>query len=1079
MFYSECRKYSFILDSGATHHIVFNKKLLDNFVVTQQRSFIYCANGAKLRIQGTGNIGRHMRGVLYVPGASVNIISVAQLTKGGHQVTFTETDVLYDGASIGTLDAKLYRTTPSVFNVQDQSHDAVESDEIHIPEYELVKNDLTSSDRHLDLLHRRFGHTNVAEIQKLISVNAVDGLGLKAHQVKEQFHCDSCHIAKAVRKSRDPSLKFRSPDRSAIKADNLFNLVHADLIGPLSTESIRGNYYGISFTEVQTRYRWFYAIRLKNDAINAFKAFLAEISSYGMGFSVKMLKTDNGGEFTSDEFAQLLTEEKIAFRTTTPHTPASNAFSERFNRVLGERTRAMLKGGCLPAFLWDECMQATTYIYNRCIAPNSDKMTPFEQLFGVKPNCGHLRAYGCVAYAYNFDVNRKKLDDRGIKCILIGYDQRSSGYKLCVPEKKKIIKSGHVAFNEFKTYYVIKDKDPALSAADTNLDASAEDIVETDSLHVPVPDVVVEAGVQHSSIPIESPSVLPSTTNQKKRPKRKTKPIIRFINLVSDVDPDQEPPHIELEPDDIDMLLQDFDSSPQTPKSFEDIQNWEDKEQWYHSVKDENKSLADRNVFRQIDPTSLPHGTNIVKCRYILKRKSNGRYKARLVAKGFSQKYGVDYNKTFAPVVSKVILLSLAAYHDWEIHQLDVKTAFLYGELKEHIYVEAPVGLGYPPGTILKLNKSLYGLKQAPREWNAAIHKWLTSQGWTRLATDRGVYIHKIGSITHYLALYVDDMLIFGPDINLIQKFKTEINKKFQIDDMGDVSTILGMEVIRDRQNHSLKLSQKKYLEATAKKFRVPANKEGKGIVPVSRATLHSTFDSDSSSVQPLPPNIPYRSLLGSILYANTCTRPDISFGTSLFGSYNTDTKLAHWRGLQHLLKYVDETKDLAIEYGGLHVEQPNQITVYADADFACKYSPKRKSRSGYILYLNNGPILWHSSFQTKVAQSTSESELYSMFDAVQEAKWVKNFLFELGFQQDTITCYEDNTGCIDWIERPRSSTRMKALELKYYGIRDDNVDEGGDFRFIHIPTADQRADMLTKQMDPSPFHHHLPNILK
>jgi hypothetical protein len=154
-------------------------------------------------------------------------------------------------------------------------------------------------------------------------------------------------------------------------------------------------------------------------------------------------------------------------------------------------------------------------------------------------------------------------------------------------------------------------------------------------------------------------------------------------------------------------------------------------------------------------------------------------------------------------------------------------------------------------------------------------------------------------------------------------------------------------------------------------------------------------------------------------------------------------------------LKYVDETKDLAIEYGGLHVEQPNQITVYADADFACKYSPKRKSRSGYILYLNNGPILWHSSFQTKVAQSTSESELYSMFDAVQEAKWVKNFLFELGFQQDTITCYEDNTGCIDWIERPRSSTRMKALELKYYGIRDDNVDEVFAISLVESPAIE------------------------
>ena len=165
------------------------------------------------------------------------------------------------------------------------------------------------------------------------------------------------------------------------------------------------------------------------------------------------------------------------------------------------------------------------------------------------------------------------------------------------------------------------------------------------------------------------------------------------------------------------MLFYDFDSSSNAPKSFADIKFWDDRDIWYEGVLEENKSLEEHQVFVEVDLSMLPPDTNIVKCRYILKRKANGRYKARLVAKGFSQKLGVDYNKTFAPVVSKAslrILLSLAAVNDWEIHQLDVKTAFLYGELKEDIYVEAPEGLGYSDKTILKLNKSLYRLKQAP-----------------------------------------------------------------------------------------------------------------------------------------------------------------------------------------------------------------------------------------------------------------------------------------------------------------------------------------------------------------------------
>lgn len=1091
----------FILDSGATHHIVNSKKLLYNYLEfkhlkqlsTKHKQHIYCANGAKLNIIGTGDISPTIRNVLHVPGALVNIISVAKLTEGGNTVSFTDSEVLLNGVSIGKLDEHLYSVKPVLFNSQRDAHvelqpetvaapktrletdEAEFADEFVLHEYELMKNDLTASDRKLDLLHRRFGHTDVAEIQRLIHTHAVDGIELKPHQVRENFHCDACHIAKMTKKSRDPSLKFRLPNRKAVEHENFFNLVHADLIGPLSVQSIHGCYFGISFTEVQSRYRWFYAIRTKDDAINAFKTFLAEVSSYNMGFSVKMLKTDNGGEFTSNDFAQLLVDQKIAFRTTTPHTPSSNAFSERFNRVLGERTRAMLKGGCLPNFLWDECMQATTYLYNRCIAPNSEDKTPFEQLLGVKPNCGHLRAYGCVAYAYNFDVGRKKLDDRGIKGVLIGYDQNSSGYLLYVPGTRKIIRSGHVAFNESKTYYVIKDKDPALSNQSAVPNIPTVSDVSSDTTETTHVSEFVEVEFQHE----------PEVTIQEPRPQRTKqtpKHLQNFVSFANNHEPDQISP-VEIEPEDIDMLFYDFDSSFDAPISFADIAHWDDRDLWYEGVLEENKSLAEHQVFIEIDPSMLSPGTNIVKCRYILKRKANGRYKARLVAKGFSQKLGVDYNKTFAPVVSKAslrILLSLAAVHDWEIHQLDVKTAFLYGELKEDIYVEAPDGLGYPAKTILKLNKSLYGLKQAPREWNSAINRWLVSQGWKRLSTDRGVYIHTaVDGTLSYLALYVDDMLIFGPNINFIKHFKNEINKKFQIDDLGEVGTILGMEVTRDRQNRLLRLSQIKYLEALSKKFCAPLNREGKNIVPITKSTLQSTFNSESASMQSLPSHIPYRSLLGSILYANTCTRPDISFATSLFGSFNTDTKMPHWRGLQHLLKYVTATKDLAIEYGGLHVRDANQLTVYADADFACKYSPKRKSRSGFILYLNNGPVLWHSSFQTKIAQSTSEAELYSLFDAVQEAKFLKNFLSELGFEQNVTTCYEDNTGCIDWITKPRASTRMKAIELKYYSIRDDDEDEGGTFRFVHIPTQSQRADLLTKQMDNSSFSPHLPNILK
>ena len=176
-------------------------------------------------------------------------------------------------------------------------------------------------------------------------------------------------------------------------------------------------------------------------------------------------------------------------------------------------------------------VQATTYLYNRCIAPKSKDKTPFEQLFAIKPNCVHLGSYGCVAYAYNFDVGRKKLDDRGIKGILIGYEQNSSGYLLYIPGTRKIIRSGHVAFNESKTYYVIKDKDPVLLNRSA---VSAVSTVGSDSTATaPVTDFV-EVEVQHEP-EIEAQIPEPRPQRIKKTPKH----LQNFVTLAADYKPDQ------------------------------------------------------------------------------------------------------------------------------------------------------------------------------------------------------------------------------------------------------------------------------------------------------------------------------------------------------------------------------------------------------------------------------------------------------------------------------------------------------------------------------------------------------------
>ena len=214
---------------------------------------------------------------------------------------------------------------------------------------------------------------------------------------------------------------------------------------------------------------------------------------------------------------------------------------------------------------------------------------------------------------------------------------------------------------------------------------------------------------------------------------------------------------------------------------------------------------------------------------------------------------------------------------------------------------------------------------------------------------------------------------------------------------------------------------------------------------------------------------LPYRSLLGGLLYTNVCCRPDISFAISALASHSANPMRMHWQGLMDVLAYIRDTQDLCITYGGIvSPDQLNQLIVFADADFS-RHPERRKSRSGQVIYLNNGAIGWKSSLQKRIATSTSESELYSMYDASRHAKWFRELLGEIGFPQRTIICHEDNKGVVDWIATAKASSRMLHLDIEYYWLRE--VHDLGFFNYVLTPTALQIADILTKQMDPTLFY--------
>ena len=205
------------------------------------------------------------------------------------------------------------------------------------------------------------------------------------------------------------------------------------MLGPVQPVALGGYHFGVTFTGETSRYRYFFPLKTKDEVLGVFQQLVAELTA--LGFTVRQLRSDNGGEYISKEFKAYCSLHNIFQQFTPPNTPRSNSISERFNRVLVERARTALDSAHLPKFLWAAAMSAVTYLYNRTISTMHVSKTPFELLFGAKPNVRNLRAYGCSAFMYNFAA-QGKLDRRAFKGALVGYDHLSSSYLIYIPRDK-------------------------------------------------------------------------------------------------------------------------------------------------------------------------------------------------------------------------------------------------------------------------------------------------------------------------------------------------------------------------------------------------------------------------------------------------------------------------------------------------------------------------------------------------------------------------------------------------------------------------------------------------------------------
>ncbi|GJT58785.1 retrotransposon protein, putative, ty1-copia subclass [Tanacetum coccineum] len=433
------------------------------------------------------------------------------------------------------------------------------------------------------------------------------------------------------------------------------------------------------------------------------------------------------------------------------------------------------------------------------------------------------------------------------------------------------------------------------------------------------------------------------------------------------------------------------------PLTYQEAIAFEDSSKRKATMKEEMDSLRKNKTWELVD---FPAWKKLVSCKWLFKIKERiedvqkPRYKARLIASRFTQ--GADY----------------------ELEQLDVKTAFLHGNLKEVIYMRQPPG--YEQGNnVCLLKKSLYGLKQSPRHWYKRFDHYILSNGFKRSSYDSCVYYRSYAPCEYiYLLLYVDHMLIACKSKAEIGSTKSLLKKEFNMKELGEANKILGMEIVRDRSRKILKVSQSGYVSKILNNFRIDNGKSVKMPLGGNFKLSLKDFPVRDCNVERMS-KVPYANAVGSLMYLMVCTRPDISYTVS-------------------------------------YAKDPD----------------KGRSITGYAFLVHGCVVSWKATLQNVVALSTTEAEYMALTEAVKEPIWLRGLLEELGVELKTVAVNYDNQGAIHLSRNHVFHKRTKHINVRYHFIRE--VLEAKTDKVLKVGTEHNDADALTKVVPGLKLQHCL-----
>ncbi|GJT97456.1 putative ribonuclease H-like domain-containing protein [Tanacetum coccineum] len=485
-------------------------------------------------------------------------------------------------------------------------------------------------------------------------------------------------------------------------------------------------------------------------------------------------------------------------------------------------------------------------------------------------------------------------------------------------------------------------------------------------------------------------------------------------------------------------------------------------ESWVEAMQEELLQFKLQDVWVLCD---LPDGKRVIGTKWVFRNKRDERgtiikNKARLVAQGYRQEEGVDYDEVFAPVArieAIRLFLAFASFMGFIVYQMDVKSAFLYGNITEEVYVKQPPGFEDPahPNKVYRVVKALYGLHQAPRAWYERLSTFLLKHGYRRGAIDKTLFIKKDRRDIMLVQVYVDDIIFGSTKSSMVKDFEDLMQKEFKMSSMGELTFFLGLQV--KQTTAGIFLSQDKYVKDILNKF------DFRTIKPASTPIeAHKSLGKDEEGEE-VDVHL-YRSMIGCLMYL-TASRPDIMFAVCLCARFQVTPKVSHMHAVKRIFRYLKHQPKLGLWYPK---DSPFHLEAFSDSDYAGD-NHDRRSTSGGCQYLGRRLVSWQCKKQTIVAISSTEAEYVAAASCCAQVLWMQNQLLDYGFNFMNTEIHIDNESTICIVKNPVLHSKTKHIQIRHHFIRD--CYEQRLINVVKVHTDDNVADLLTKGFDLARFN--------